>query len=207
MVLVLAGCGTSSEQGSEAATIFRMRTCDEQTARLIGRLYYLTNPINEQTNPQALEAFVQSNSQLLSRGSSWVDCARRVGNQSISRAIQSFSSEDADHAYESSLEMGATMEQAQDVAGSMNQGSIDIMMMGEELLWLAEVIPDAAVGNWNSYNTTGTQLRQQIRQLWPLYQGVMAMDPSMRNILEQTMQQFQPWIEYQMAALVLLMGD
>ena len=199
MALLFVGGGKSSGQPSH--------TCDEATARTIGRLYYLTNPINEQTNPQSIEAFVRSNAQLLSRGSNLINCIRHVGNRLVMHGLLSFSQQDANDAYGSAIGMGATMEQAGKVRDSVNQGSIETMAMGQELLWLAEVIPDAAAGNWISYGTRGTELRLQIRQVWRMLQPMMEMDPSMRTIVEQTMGQFQPWIEYQVVFMVLLMSN
>jgi hypothetical protein len=60
--------------------------------------------------------------------------------------------------------MGATLDQAQAVGASMTSGSVEAAMMGEEFVWLSQVIPSAAAGNWTPYGTTGLYARQQARQ-------------------------------------------
>ena len=180
--------------------------CTEVTARNVGGLYYALNPLNEQSHPQQLMAFVQTNKRLLAPNAPTIQCLRLVGLRLMNQGLASFSMKDSDHAYESALRMGADVDQARSVASSINSGSIEAYMMGEELVWLSEVVPAAAEGDWTRFAGTGTQSRLMFRQVWPLYQQMLAMDPSMRTILESAMAQMQPWVEYQVAVLAYWTG-
>jgi hypothetical protein len=181
--------------------------CDETAARNVGMLYYATNPVFEQTRSQDLVAFVRSNSQLLEANGPTIQCARIAGSRLVQRGLAAFSPRGYDDAYASALNMGANMDQARSVASSVNSGSLDAVMMGQELLWLAQVVPAAAQGNWGPFNNTGSMSRSNIRQVWPFYQQMMAMDPSMRAILDEVLGQVQPWAEYQVAVLVYWIGN
>jgi hypothetical protein len=207
MIPLLLVAGDSWAQGGGTPPQAPGVVCGQQTAALIGRVYYLANPISEQTNPQDLVDFIQANGHLLARGSSFAICSDLAGRRLVTRGILTYSPQDADRAYESSLGMGATMDQANQVRTSINQGSVDAVAIGQELVWLAAVIPEAAAGNWGPYNSTGPMARQQTRVVWPLYEAMVGTDPSMQAMLDQIMLQFQPWIEYQAASLVLLLGN
>lgn len=178
------------------------RECDRETSILIGRIYYLANPAAEHLHFDTLEEFVSDNSRRLSRDTQFARCATRAGARLRSAGFASFDARTADEAYASALNNGATIEQAQSVQSSINRGSLELATMGQELSWMARVIPSAAEGDWDPYRSPpDTQARQMIRQVWPLYEGLFA-DPSTRATFEEAINQFQPWLEYQVAFLV-----
>jgi hypothetical protein len=83
-------------------------SCDANSARILGRLYYLANPINEQTNHQSLVNFIQQNSQYLQVNSAVIQCCRMLGQRLIYQGLNSFNQSDYNSAYESTMNMGAT---------------------------------------------------------------------------------------------------
>lgn len=207
-VFIANGCGSpSDEPESDAQTqpTPSGRVCEEQHSRLIGRLYYVANPVSENTDSRELESFVINNRDQLMPGSRLLNCAANAGNRLRRQSVLSFSKADADQAYQQSLNWGATQEQAQAVSDSMIQGSIEGVTIGEELLWLSKVIPAAARGDWDAFKNTGTDARQETRQAWRLMSKVI--NPSDQAAFKQAMQQFQPWLEYQIAFLVYRFGN
>ncbi len=200
-LLALGALPTASAQVPQATS-----PCDETTARNVGALYWTLNPIKEQTEPQELMTFVRNNSKLLAADQPMVQCMRFVGTRLMQQGLAAYSPADRDRAYESALGMGADMEQAGKVADSINSGAVEAFIMGQELVWLADVVPAAALGDWGPFVSTGTVSRLTFRQQWPLVQQMLVMDPSLGRLVEQTIYQIQPWVEYQVAVLAYWVG-
>ena len=192
IINLLTGCGNKNNS-----------SCNEETARLLGRVYYLSNPLSDHAE---FVTFIQENASYFSRNGSAIKCATALGNRLIKLGLRSFNKEDYDHAYERTLEMGGSMEQARDVASSINQGAVDLFIMGKELVWLAKVLPSATEGDWNLFETSGTETRNQIRQVLPMYKIILEMDPSTAQMVNSVMKQFQPIAEKQVEMMVLMMS-
>jgi hypothetical protein len=66
------------------------------------------------------------------------------------------------------------------VADRINDPATDLMIVGGEISWLSQVLPDVAAGSLNSFRTTGTWWRQmaqqQIQQTFALLQMYCATD-------------------------------
>lgn len=177
--------------------------CTVESAQILGHLYYLSNPMG---NANDLTAFVNQYRAHLTSNGTVMKCAKTLGNKLIAQSLGAFSQADYDDAYGSVLEMGGTMDMAHDVAYDIQSGAVDLLMLGQELLWLVQVIPSAANGDWRLFNTTGTETRNMIREVMPIYQMMFAMDPSMAQIFDDVLAQFGPLVEYQMVMLADMMG-
>ena len=61
--------------------------------------------------------------------------------------------------------------------------------MGQELLWLSQVLPLAAEGNYEPYDTTAMLSRQlelqKLQQLIPILQQLLYLSPEAGQILQQ----------------------
>jgi hypothetical protein len=185
IVLISCSCGSDA--------------VDQTTAKNLGRLYYAVNPLNEVQNPNAVMKFINDHKSLLQDDSPTISCARKLGNRLIQSGLNAFSNSDYDRAYGSVLDMGGNMSHARDVANSLQQGAVDAFMIGQELLWIANVVPKAANGDWTDFNNTGTQSRMTMRQVWPIYKTM-----GMSSMLNQYMPLFQPMIEEQVTFLALM---
>lgn len=174
---------------------------DQTTATNLGRLYYAVNPLNEVQNPESIRQFINENKSLLQDDSPTINSAKKLGEKLIQSGLSAFSYDDYDRAYGSVLNMGGDMNQARGVADSLKQGSVDAFMMGQELLWIANVVPKAANGDWTDFDQTGTQSRKTMRQVWPIYQSL-----GMQPILNEYMPLFQPIIEEQVTFLALMIS-
>jgi hypothetical protein len=67
-----------------------------------------------------------------------------------------------------------------------------LIMVGQELLWLSQVLPPAANGDYNLYNTTATPFRQQLiaqvptYRIYAQYPGGLAMIQQQELLAENT---------------------
>ncbi len=189
-ILVLTGCSSGSK-------------CTVESARLLGQLYDLSNPMADGSD---LVAFVnQYRTQLASDGA-LIRCAEELGKILIVQSLNAFSQSDYDDAYGSVLAMGGNMDQAQGIANDIQGGAVDMFMMGKELLWLVAVMPQAARGDWHPYNNTGTEMRNSIRQVLPIINMVMGSDPAMAQLVNSVIAQFGPLAEYYVVMLTDMVG-
>ena len=95
-------------------------------------------------------------------------------------------------------------------ADEMYNGSADLYAMGAELAWLSQVIPAAAQGNWNPFNSTGTDMRKLFYQFWPMIQPIMSSDysdPGSSPMIDQLLALSKPLVEEQIMILVLMIQN
>jgi len=137
--------------------------CNTNSIKLLGSLYYITNALNVHRNPQEVEQFIYSNRHLLTQNSQAINFARDLGNYLTNYGINAYNQKDYNDAYSSAVSMGANSDMAYDVASSFNSQAVDAYMFGQELLWLAQVIPQAAQGNWTPFKASATTTRQALR--------------------------------------------
>ncbi len=192
---------TSIQPKQAAAPV--VQTFDAQVARDVGRVYRLAFPL---ADPNRLREVVQQKRTLFAKNSVLIRCAKALGSKLTAQAVMSFAKSDYNGAYGRALEMGTTGEQARAVADGLQSGSLDMFTMGQELLWLAQVLPAAAEGDWKPFETTGTLSRQQIRQYLPFLQQMLAQDPAMAVVVDQAMVQCGPMIEEQIVWLAMMTG-
>jgi hypothetical protein len=76
----------------------------------------------------------------------------------------------------------------------------DAAVIGQEFLWLAQVLPQGAMGDWGPYTNTGSVLR---RQGIAYAQMVRMLSPDVFQATVNAMQQSQPLIELTIYNLVL----
>lgn len=178
--------------------------CGPIQARNMGQLLLQSNPLVE-ADGQRWNNYVQwinNNAHLMTQDSPTMVCARKLGNALTSSGLRNFNQADYDDSYGRVLELGGNIDHARDVADSMMSGSVDAYMTGQELLWLARVIPSAAAGNWEPFYTTGTQSRLQFRQVIPIIQQAgLGYDLGQ---LAPFVGQFGPMVEEQMVMAACL---
>ena len=180
----------------------------EQTARILGRLYYLANPYEVVRDPMQITNYVRANASLLGENSEVIRCARELGGLMISQGIQNFNAnDDRERMYNIGHSAGVDPLVTQRAADEMYNGSADLFFMGQELVWLARVIPSAAADNWDLFNNTGSDSRKQFYQLWPLVQSLTYGDEYTQQIMEQAFKQMQPIVEYQILLLASMIQN
>lgn len=182
----------------------RQRACDVDSARKLYQVQVLSNPLSEMLyGTEELQAYVQQNKAYFVQDGQAIKCATVLGQYLFNQGILTFD----EHASERAGRYAVNMEQYHQLEADINRGSIDLALQGEELLWLAQVLPEAAEGNWGPYLSTGTMMRQQGRQVvGPLIiqminQGLM--DPMVFAQMEAEIKAMAPTVEDQYVILAL----
>ena len=135
-LVIGAACSIEQDQNTASTNrppVFQQQEsclCGPQVARNVGMLFYRSNPATEMDQNQfdQFRALVEGNSESLQESGPTITCTRQLGEALASVGLRTFSQGDYDDSYASVLSQGGTMEQAQDVAGSMNSGAVDAFM-------------------------------------------------------------------------------
>jgi hypothetical protein len=172
--------------------------CNQQSARAIAHAYVLASPLGDGNE---LANYVRANHALFTHGGAAIRCASVLGPRLVRGGINAYDPK----AYERAMGVGPS-QFAPQVADSINSGAVDLYMMGAELQWLAQVLPAMANGNYQPFLTTGTYMRQQMRQILPIMQMMLAMDPGAAQILNSVNAQFAPIAEEQIFMLAMMAG-
>lgn len=172
--------------------------CTESEARAVGQAYQLTNPFEEGN----LAKFLAQHPTLFEPGGPGVRCAQALGEH-LTRAGSS--------AYDPVAYLRATgltpPEMAPEIAASLTSGNLDLIQMGEELMWLSTVLPEATRGNFGPFQTTGTNLRQQLRQGMPMMMKTPDQWARYQQDVLPLRQNYGPMVIDQIVMLALMMPE
>lgn len=177
--------------------------CGIETAVMIGALYVYSSPLKDS---EEMQEFVSEYSDFLGANSDVIRCMRNLGNSFIQQGTTQFefTYEDENQVRSSVYDMAAgsgldATNIADNITGSMRSEALQPIIVGQELLWLAEVIPEAADYNWDKYETTGTYFRQQALQQAAQYNAILelygAYDPEMQALMDAIMPEMNQWID------------
>lgn len=184
-----------------------VNACDEMSSRLVARSYVLAMPLQGRDNE--LIPLMQSNPGYFTQGGGAIRCMQRLGTALLEGALASsrqFSGSSAQERFGSSMPEGLANLPGQIDTNMRSYGS-DMFTMGNELLWLAKVLPAAAQGNFTPYSTTGTDPRQMMSQVQPIYQMLCQTDPTMCQMALSIVREMAPLIEQQIYALARQLGN
>jgi hypothetical protein len=192
--------------------------CDLASARAIAHMYIVANPLLAQkyqrTFPMSdphpwLVYEVNSNPTLFGEASTAIQCGKALGTRLVQLGIQSFNP----NSYNDVMRrFGGTVvnEFAPQVAQSLDKDAVYFVTLGQELIWLTNVLPAAAQGNWVPYNDTGSSdiQRQRIRANLPVFnqmiQTFYAIDPVLAENALNFQLSMNPFIEQQIVVLALI---
>lgn len=216
MIVGLISCssGTTPQNNSTSEQIkvsaLPQQKYSEEAALMLGKLYYLANPYLVITDPMQVTNFVRSNASNLSKNSEVIRCAYELGYLLINQAASQYvnPNQDRERIYNIGQSAGVDPLITERAANEMSDGTTDLLLLGYELIWLSQVIPSAAEGNWDLFNNTGTDSRKLFYQMWPLIQTMAYYeDASIMEIFKQAMSQVQPIVEYQIFILASMIQN
>ena len=147
----------------------------DSLAVFMGMVYYLSNPLFELNDYTQFNEWLKNASEdtnlvdIFSSNGRMIATFRNVENRMVESGIRSYRPQDQNWAYERALEMGANIDQARKISIEVNQGSLDMVLYGEELIWLADVLPEYVRGNFTPFEATGTITRQAVRVIRSYY--------------------------------------
>lgn len=180
--------------------------CDELSSQLVARSYILTMPLLGRDNEMI--PLMQNYPDHFSEGGGAIRCMQRLGSALINGGLahySEFSGTSAQERFGNDMPLGLEHLPGE-VDQSMGSYGSDIYAMGQELIWLADVLPAAAQGYYDPYTTTGTQTRLMMRNMLPMYQMLCSMDPSICQVMLDMLNQMVPQIEQQIYALARQAG-
>ena len=165
--------------------------CNLTYARAVAKTYVLANPLLAQRYERTrqikdphpyLVGFVKDYPQLFAQSSRHTRCARVLGQILIQLGVNAYNP----NAFNDVMgRFGGTQvaELTPRVIQSINEDAVKMVTLGQELLWLSQVLPEAAQGNWKPYVSTGTIFRQRIRQEMVMVNRMALFDPAFADIL------------------------
>ena len=181
--------------------------CDEVSSRLVAKSYVLTMPLLGRDNEMV--PLMQSNREYFAQGGGAIRCMQRLGTTLVQGGLarsREFSGSSATERFGSSMPEGLAHLPGE-VDASMGSYGSDMFTMGQELLWLANVLPAAAQGNYTPYNTPDTTTRRMLYQVLPMYQMLCQMDPSICQMMLGMFREMAPQIEQQVYVLARQLGN
>lgn len=196
--LLILGIVLSS---TNVASIAAPRFCDDETAKLVSRAYVLSFPLLGQDS--VLQELINANRIAFSEKGAATNCMRVLGSALIN---QSLAQHKNDNPYAAQERFGGLMPEGLEslpgqVDASMRSAGLEFFTMGQELLWLAEVLPIALEGNAGPYNAQGTQWRQTMLSKAPQLSMLCMMDASACQLFAATMNSMAPIAEQQVYLL------
>ena len=181
--------------------------CDEVTSRLVAQAYVLSIPIMGRENE--LVPLMRSNPGYFTEGGRAIHCMQSLGTALVQGGVaksNQFSGYSATERFGPMMPNGLAHLPGQ-VDDSMRSYGSDMLIMGQELLWLSRVLPPAAQGNTTPYNTTGTDSRQMAAQVLPIYQMLCRMDPSICQMMRSMFLEMAPILEQQIYTFARQFGN
>ncbi len=181
--------------------------CDDTTARLVARAYVLSIPMFFKQND--LIPLLNENKAYFVEGGKAIRCMEALGTSLVQggmAAANRFKGYSATERFGGSMPPGLEHLPGQ-VDSSLRSYGNDMFAMGQELLWLSQVLPPAVKGDYAPYNTTATPNRQMVAQVLPIYQMLCQMDPGMCQMMQSMMIQMEPSLEQQLYTLARQLGN
>ena len=188
-------------------TGYDAHACDEMSSRLVARTYVLTMPLLGRDNEMI--PLMQSNRGYFTQGGGAIQCMQRLGTALIQGGLArsgDFSGSSATERFGGSMPEGLGHLPGE-VDASMGSYGSDMFTMGQELLWLARVLPAAAQGDYTPYKTPGTTTRRMMYQVLSIYQMLCSMDPSICQMMLGMLREMAPQIEQQVYVFARRLGN
>lgn len=178
-----------------------VNACDEASSRLVARSYVLTMPLLGKDDEMI--PLMRSNPGHFTPDGGAIQCMESLGAALVRGGLKlsrEYSGGSAQEKFGGSMPQGLAHLPGQ-VDQSMNNYGSNMFTMGQELLWLAKVLPSAAQGNYTPYNTPGTPTRKMASQVMPVYRMLCQMDPSICQLMLNLLNEMAPQIEQQIYIL------
>ena len=197
-IILLAGYRTSALPES---------ICDDRTARLVARAYVLSIPLFFKQDD--LIPLMAENRAYFLEGGKVIRCMQA---RSMALMQGALSAAEQNTRYSATERFGGSMPEGLEhlpgqVDASMRSYGNDMFTMGQELLWLSQVLPPAAEEDYEPYNTTATQNRQMMAQALPILQMLCQMDPRTCQLMQNMLAEIQPLLEQQIYDLARQVND
>ncbi|MEW8252582.1 MAG: hypothetical protein AB2740_20275 [Candidatus Thiodiazotropha sp.] len=171
--------------------------CTQAAAESLAKLYWWSWPITME--PDEFIRTAQANSSALTSDSNIVRCAAILGPRLVNLGINAYDPK----AYERAMGAGPA-ELAPRVADSLNSTSFEYYRIGNEIAWLARVLPLFATGRTEPY--AESTLRMQQWQMLQQYRQIEQLT-GQTGYLELMRKMMDPIIREQIFMLAMMVGQ
>ncbi len=224
---MLVNCGSKSNKNNSGSyydelssdnvnsKVEESYTYNMNTALLIGMLYVLSCPSLE-THEYDIYDMVSEYEQFLYEDGAIIQGMKRLGDLMVAHGTQNFNFTNTveNNTKEKvigmcnsvGLEAKAGSFSDKVVSGMRNE-QLQPIIIGKELIWLSNVIPDAANGDWDSSHNTGSSIRREakaeIAQVQQSLAYVRSIDSDAAKLLDIVLPAMSKWsLEYGMGYIV-----
>jgi len=176
--------------------------CNEYTAHVVARAFLFNNFLNL----DEMSDLLNQNKVLFLPGGSALRCMQSLGIKLTQAGLNAYDPKALERAYRT----GGPPEMAEQVARKINSGSANLNAMGQEFLWLAEVLPAAVQGNAQPYLSTKPLSRPMTHQqaynvLMPMI--IQTLGPQFKPLYLAEFEKQMPLPENQIALMAIMYGD
>ncbi|MBN2526817.1 MAG: hypothetical protein JXR76_10515 [Deltaproteobacteria bacterium] len=146
-----------------------LAACPSHVARAVADAYLKSAPISaeklklEISKDSSLVTYVDAHKGLFSENGPAVECARHLGQRVVALGESAFSTSEEMHKTMVHKWGGAAPGTAADAADNVQSRGASMYVLGQELLWLAEVLPGVAAGNLAQFNEGNSPMRRQLQ--------------------------------------------
>jgi hypothetical protein len=176
----------------------------ELSARILAEVFVLSDPTND---PNDLIQYIRNNPQYFGKNGSVSKAARDLGNWIFSHDIKAFES-DCLAKIKSKLESdNINITYASDLLFEMKKSRFNCKTIARELIWLSDVLPELSNGDLTNYLYSGTEIRQQLRSIIPVYNVMHNSDPEIAELILRDKNCFHQKIADQIQLLALISNN
>jgi hypothetical protein len=174
---------------------------NDKTARLIGKIYLLSDPMND---PNVLVCFVKEHPKYFKEDGLLVRCTRMLGTWMLDQKKSSLNRESILEVKNKLAECRISEEYAVDLLEKFQKSDIDLIDLGNELIWLSEVLPCLVRGDLKTYLCTQTTFRKDCRKLMSGYKCLHNSDPEVAEIITENIHCLQQLAADQVSLLAII---
>jgi len=153
---------------------------NKETARMIGEIYVLSNPLND---PNELVQYIQDHLEYFLDDGIAVKSARALGNWMLEQNKTSLDKETIHEVKNKLIDCQIKEEYACKLLTQFCKSDINFTELGNELIWLSKVLPCLARGDLKTYLCTGTEFRKNLRIIISWYGTSHISDPEIAEMI------------------------
>jgi hypothetical protein len=153
---------------------------NKKTARLIGEIYMLSDPMND---PNELVCFIKDHQDYFMEEGILVKSTLQLGTWMLDQKKSSLDMESILQVKNKLVDCQISEAYAFELLVRFRKSNVNFIDLGRELIWLSEVLPCLARGDLKTYLCTGTEFRNNFGNILSWYKNIHNSDPEVAEII------------------------
>jgi hypothetical protein len=174
---------------------------NKKTARLLGQVYILSNPMND---PNNLVKFVHQHWEYFLEDGILVQSSRALGYWILNHKKDELNTEILKKLEEKLKNCEIPLSYANHLLLEIRKSDIEFEELGKELIWLSNILPSLTRGDMKGYLITGTSLRNNLKKIIPLYEALQPTDPEIAELIIKDKNAYYQSMADQISLLALI---